>query len=164
MPNLCDYELKIRGSKEAIQRVVDCLKANYNYDTGEVPHEHFFRVFSATESDLVKNKDGTFTQDIYGDCAWSVEECMVSKGGYYGKLKRSHPKLFKGTTLAKQSRDCEIEVFSEEPGMRFSEHFLFKNGNCLVNDFSIGITVKRGMTIVNKHRKGVGLDYKWIIK
>ena len=32
------------------------------------------------------------------------------------------------------SEDCEIEVFSEEPGMGFSEHYIFKNGECLCDE------------------------------
>jgi hypothetical protein len=39
-----------------------------------------------------------------------------------------------GTTLKEQSKNCEIEVFSEEPGCMFSEHYLFKNGKCLIDD------------------------------
>ena len=184
MPNICDYEIKIRGSKEAIKRVVDCLKADYNYNTGEVPHEHFFRVFEASEVELVANNDGTFTQRISGNCAWSVQCTMVSeseRSSYYGDIKRECPDLFKGTTLKKQSKDCEIEVFSEETGIGFSEHYIFKNGNCVCDDC---VDVKNGgytkggkpttkinwdtydgdYIVFNPHRMGVEQDYKWEIK
>ena len=35
MPNYCNYEMKIKGSKEAIQRVIACLEADYNYNIGK---------------------------------------------------------------------------------------------------------------------------------
>jgi len=136
MPNYCDYEMKIKGSKEAIERVLACLKANYNYGEGKPEHKHFFRVFGAYESDeMEKNDDGTYTLFVYGDCAWSVSSCMLDGAfSYYELLKKDYPDIFMGTTLEEQSKDCEIEVFSEEPGMCFSEHYIFKNGECICDD------------------------------
>ena len=136
MPNYCDYEMKIKGSKEAIARVLECLNADYNYGEGKPSHKHFFRVFDATkDGNARKNADGTYSQLIYGYCAWSVSSCMLDGGfSYYQSVKKDHPEIFMGTTLVEQSEDCEIEVFSEEPGMGFSEHYIFKNGECLCDD------------------------------
>lgn len=136
MPNYCDYEMKIKGSKDAIKRVLECLKVDYDYCKGKPRHKHFSRVFSAYEDERMEdNGDGTFTQFVYGSCAWSVYCCMC--GGdhtYYDSLRESHPDTFMGTDLVEQSQDCEIEVFSEEEGMEFSEHYIFKNGECLCDD------------------------------
>ena len=136
MPNYCDYEMKIKGSKNAIKRVLDCLNADYNYGEGKPSHQHFFRVFQAEETRPIKrNEDGTYTQYVYGYCAWSVSSCMLDGGfSYYQLVKKDHPEIFMGTTLTEQSKDCEIEVFSEEPGMGFSEHYIFKNGECLCEE------------------------------
>lgn len=136
MPNYCDYEMKIKGSKEAIQRVLDCLNADYNYGEGKPSHKHFFRVFDATKGGTAKkNKDGTYTQLIYGYCAWSVSSCMLEGAfSYYSSVKENHPDIFMGTTLDEQSEDCIIEVFSEEPGMCFSEHYVFKDGKCVCDE------------------------------
>ena len=136
MPNYCNYEMKIKGSKDAIKRVLECLKADYDYEEGKPAHKHFFRVFDAYEDKEMKdNGDGTFTQFVWGDCAWSVRCCMLSGGGtYYNDCKESHPDTFMGTDLVEQSQDCEIEVFSEEEGMEFSEHYIFENGECLCDD------------------------------
>ena len=136
MANCCDYEMKIKGSKEAIQRVIDCLKADYDYDEGKPSHKHFFRVFSVYDDEpLEDNGDGTFTKYIFGDCAWSVYSCMCRGGStYYDYCKMEHPDTFMGTNLTEQSQDCEIEIFSEEPGCEFSEHYIYKNGECLADD------------------------------
>ena len=136
MPNYCDYEMKIKGSKEAIARVLACLNADYDYGEGKPAHKHFFRVFTAEEiGEPTENADGTFTQQVYGDCAWSVASCMLESAfSYYSVVKKDHPDIFMGTTLEEQSEDCEIEVFSEEPGMGFSEHYIFKNGKCVCDE------------------------------
>ena len=136
MPNYCDFEMKVKGSKTAIARVLKCLNTDYDYSEGKPSHKHFFRVFQAEkEGEPTKNQDGTYTQVINGYCAWSVSSCMLDGPfSYYESVKKNHPEIFMGTTLAKQSRNCEIEVFSEEPGMCFSEHYIFKNGKCLCEE------------------------------
>lgn len=136
MPNYCNYEMKIKGSKDAIKRVLECLKADYNYTIGKPEHKHFFRVFDVyDDEEMEDNGDGTFTQFVFGDCAWSVYSCMCSGDHtYFNDCKESFGENFMGTTLLEQSKDCEIEVFSEEEGMEFSEHYIFKNGKCLVDD------------------------------
>ena len=136
MPAYCNYEMKIKGSKDAIKRVLECLKADYDYNKGKPEHKHFFRVLNVYDNEEMEdNGDGTFTQFVYGYCAWSVRSCMCSGGQtYYNYGKESFGENFMGTDLVEQSQDCEIEVFSEEEGMEFSEHYIFKNGECLVDD------------------------------
>ena len=137
MPNYCNYEMKIKGSKEAIQRVIACLEADYNYNIGKPKHKHFFRVFSVyyEENEMKVNEDGTFTQFLWGNCAWSVYSCMCSgEHTYYNNCKNDFGENFMATTLQEQSQDCEIEVFGEEEGIGFSEHYIFKNGEMLVDD------------------------------
>ena len=145
MPNYCEYEMKIKGSMTAVERVVECLKADYNYGEGRPSHKHFFRVFEVVDEDEPQqNEDGTITMFVFGYCAWSVHSCMMEGPfTYYDDLKKSHPDIFMGTCLREQSEDCEIEVFSEESeGMFFTEHYLFKNGECLINEED-GITMKK---------------------
>ena len=136
MPNYCDYEMKVIGKKEDIQRLLNCLQADYNYRAGKPEHKHFFRVFEAEEAGTAKdNGNGTYTQYIYGYCAWSVWSCMMEgRSTYYSDCKEHYGEDFMGTTLVEQSQGLTIEVFSEEPGMEFSEHYIFKNGECVCNE------------------------------
>lgn len=137
MPNWCNYDMKIKGSKEAIERVIACLKADYNYYEGKPSHKHFFRTSVDYEGETIRNGDGTLSKIVAGDCAWGVKCCMCDGwGSYYDSAKGDYGESFMGTTLAEQSRDCEIEVFGEEPGMGFSEHLVFKNGECLCNKYA----------------------------
>lgn len=136
MPNYCEYQMRIKGSQKAINRVVACLQTDYDYSIGKPAHKHFFRVFDCYDEDgFEDNKDGTFTKFVWGFCAWSVSSCML-KGqySYYDECKEDYGKNFMGTTLDEQSKDCTIEVFSEEPGMGFSEHYIFQNGICELDD------------------------------
>lgn len=163
MPNLCDYEMKIKGSKNAVQRVIDCLKADYNYEEGKPSHKHFFRVFDANVDYENKNEDGTITAFVWGDCAWSVHSCMI--GGYYEECKQLYKDKFMGTDLAEQSKDCEIEVFSEEPGCLFSEHYIYKKGKCWLDD-CIEIDVNDDndeWEIINDHREAPDCGYRWVL-
>ena len=135
MPNYCNYEMKIKGSKRAIERVMGCLKATYDYYEGKPSHKHFFRSYVDYENETTQNEDGTFSKIVLGACAWSVKSCMCTGWGtYYEYAKKEHKDIFMGTSLKEQSRGCEIEVFGEEPGVGFSEHLIFKNGKCLCNE------------------------------
>lgn len=183
MPNYCNYEMKVKGSKKAIQRVVKCLEADYNYSLGIKPEKHFFRVFDVYYDKPYKNEDGTYTLIIGGYCAWSVYSAMLDTGdtSYYGSLKHDYPTIFNGTTLEEQSKNCEIEVFSEEEGMGFSEHYLFKNGKCLIDETAdieqagytkTGKISKRinwdtydgDYVCLNPHRENQTEGYLWVIK
>lgn len=185
MPNYCNYDMKIKGSKNAIKRVIDCLKADYNYGEGKPSHKHFFRVFEVWEGDLEKNEDGTYTQFVCGYLAWSVSSCMLDgQWSYYESVKKDYPEIFMGTTLAEQSKDCTIEVFSEEEGMGFSEHYIFNKGVCECDDtceIRQGGFTKNGKPttrinwdtyegdtfVINPHREGNGYNeyygYAWEI-
>ena len=183
MPNYCNYEIQIKGSKEAIQRVIACLEADYDYNIGKPEHKHFFRVFSVyyEENEMEQLDDNTYILFAYGDCAWSVHSCMCSgEHTYYNDCKNDFGENFMGTTLQEQSQDCEIEVFSEEEGMEFSEHYYFKNGECLIDDCvetqQAGYT-KSGkistkinwdkydgeIICLNPNREGVDECYRWTI-
>lgn len=58
------------------------------------------------------------------------------KGGYYRDIKTRYPKEFRGTTLDKESKrlNLMIEVYSEECGEAFQEHYLFDNGDTIIDE------------------------------
>lgn len=99
---------------------------------------HMFRVFEAyVDRDL----DEANASYITGYCAWSVYSCMF-KGDYtyYDRfIKENYNNKyigFKGTTLPDESKNLnlKIEVYSEESGCAFMEHFLIDNGEILIED------------------------------
>lgn len=183
MANDCLYEMKVRGSKEAIQYVIDCLKADYNYSEEKgATHRHFFRIFDCYDDEPIKEiEEGVYEKYIFGYCAWSVSTCM-SEGGYYGDCKKNHPDICMGISLAEVTKDqhCVIEVFSEEEGMCFSEHYIYDNGECVCDDtveiYTGGYNEKGEPTtdidwdtydgefvVFNDHRLGFEEGFAWTI-
>ena len=135
MPNYCDYEMKVVGTKKQIQNVIDTLKADYDYNEGKPTHKHLFRVFDVNEGEFEKEDNGLYSMYIFGYCAWSIYSCMCKgEHTYYNDVKKDFPNIFMGTTLQELSKGCKIEVFSEEEGMEFSEHYIFDDGDCLLDD------------------------------
>ena len=99
---------------------------------------------------------------------------------YYNSLKESHPDTFMGTDLIEQSKDCEIEIFSEEEGMEFSEHYLYRNGKCEIDETvrieqagytRTGKVTKRinwdtydgEYVCINPHRENKIDEFRWVL-
>ena len=130
MANNCFYSMYVKGSKENVEDFIKMIKSNYDYGTMEFEHNrHMFRVFSADEGELEALGDNTYGVAIDGDCAWSVATCML-EDGYYARCKNKYGDKFRGTTLVQESKNLnlEIEVFSEESGCCFQEHYVVRYG------------------------------------
>lgn len=125
MPNYCCYEMRVRGKPENIDELIDVM-TDYDHP------RHFWRVFSAEPFYFPEEEDGTVVAGISGDCAWSVYTCMFDGELTYAEL--ADPQV--RTSLQKESArlGLEIEVYSDEPGVGFQEHYYFANGKELVND------------------------------
>jgi len=136
MPNYCNYSMCVVGEKENIEEFIKVIQADYNYGTMEFSHDrHMFRVFEADCSEIEECVDGRFRTIINGCCAWSVSSCMF-EGGYYNTLKADYPDNFRGTTLDRESKKLKlsIEVYSEEGGCCFQEHYVIIDGNIVCDE------------------------------
>jgi hypothetical protein len=69
---------------------------------------------------------------ISGSCAWSVQSCMF-EGPYTYQTQNPDGK---GTTIPIESARLQltIEIFSEECGMCFMEHFVVVDGCIIINE------------------------------
>ena len=124
MPNICDYAMGIEGKQENIHKL-HTIMSKEDYTSGP----HLFRVFDA---DLIQD-DEDFGE-IVGSCAWSVSVCMLeeSSAAYiHGDDASSN-----GTSLERLSKDLElkIEIYSDEPGVGFQEHYVIENGEITVKE------------------------------
>ena len=134
MPNICSGEMMVRGSSKNVEEFINIIKADYNYTTMEfTAPRHFFRVFEAIV-DQDRKPDTQREVIIIFDCAWSVYSCMMEGPFTYFNdfLERENNR---GTSLIKESeRLClSIEVFSQEIGMAFEEHYIIHNGKVYVD-------------------------------
>ncbi|QIK57027.1 hypothetical protein G7059_03755 [Erysipelothrix sp. HDW6A] len=126
MPNLCFFNMQVKGKPKDLKTVNEILNADYNYENNKLiscsAEKHIFRTWDI-ESSFDENLE------VSGHCAWSVYSCMMEGPyTYYNQLKTFEN--FKGTTLVEisQTYNVDIEVYSEEPGMCFQEHYLIRNG------------------------------------
>lgn len=118
MPNLCGYSMRIKGKKENVN---EFHKRMTDYD---LPN-HLWRIFDADIYDKYENEDGTITIDVCGSCAWSIESCCRASGYSEGV------DLFE---VNSRELNLEIECWSDECGMCFQEHYIYNNGECLIDE------------------------------
>lgn len=136
MPNYCNYSMRAVGTKENIEEFIKVMNAGYDYGTMEFDYDrHMFRVFEAVSDEIDEYDDGVFAVIINGYCAWSVRSCMFDDG-YYGRIKERYSDDFRGTTLLLESKKLglNIEVFSEESGMCFQEHYMIIDGELVCDE------------------------------
>ena len=148
MPNYCNYEMKIKGRKENVDKFASYVKADYSYD--EIINEnndkeavykeltadkHFYRILEACIIDEEIFENGDSEVIISGYCAWSILSCMTDDFGSYYK-KNEELVNHKGTHLVEATKELDVvvEIFSEEPGMGFMEHYLVDRGNMVVGE------------------------------
>ena len=124
MANNCFFTMHVKGKKENVDEFFTELR-----DYEHIPH--FWRVFSADRLDLQTDPDGTVVAEIIGDCAWSVYCCMLDGAGTY-----AHDCPEVSTSLQKESErlSLAIEVFSEESGAEFQEHYHYEDGEEIANE------------------------------
>ena len=129
MANMCDFSMKVIGnSKESIETFYNMLSQKGTVYMG--------RGAEAVMQDI-EAVDGRYTTKIEGWCKWSIRASLVLDA----ISMRNHPEMWTfGNTVKKDTlkfltlyEACEelaldMEVFSEEPGMEFQEHVLFRHG------------------------------------
>lgn len=136
MPNYCYYSMCVKGSKKNVEEFIKVMQADYNYSEKHFTFDrHMFRVFSAYADEVERDKGNVYSTVINGDCAWSVSTCMF-EGNYYNSLKERYPDEFRGTTLLRESKRLKlnIEVYSEESGCCFQEHYVIMDGDLIVDE------------------------------
>lgn len=125
MANNCWYDMHVSGTRKSLDEFYKVL-TDYDHP------RHFYRVFTAETYDTYQNKDGTFTDCISGDCAWSVCSCMTI--GAIGTYAKGDRETDTSLQLESERLHLRIEVFSSEPGVGFQEHYYYDNGVELANE------------------------------
>lgn len=128
MPNECSYTMYAEGKPEAIDELIARMTFKYDHSEGsEVENRvHFWRVLEANVEELEPRTEGTRLISIAGYCAWSVRACMFDGENTYAGDRAKDPELAPYcTSLEKTAKELglEIEVFSDEAGVGFAEHY-----------------------------------------
>lgn len=130
MANECYFHLKVVGKKESVKEFLKVLQAKYSYHEDCFSFDrHFYRIFKTNVEEEGVLEDSYFAT-VSGSCAWSVNHSMrdgkFSCYGIFGKDKANS----RGTNLVLESKnlDLKVEIFSEEEGFSFQEHYLYETG------------------------------------
>lgn len=117
--------MHVRGKKENIERL---LKIMTDY---EEPR-HFWRVFTADADFYEPDPQGITIAHIFGDCAWSVYSCMMTGECTYANDVDTSCQ----TGLQDESKrlELELELYSDECGFAFQEHYHFNQGEEIANE------------------------------
>lgn len=126
MPNWCEYDMcVVSKNREALERLIRVM----NYEDDEY---YIYRVSQATAGEI-EYDDDLYTVRIMGFVAWSCSSWFdnmerkdetIKSGGHYITLDL----ICKRLSIA-------VEVFGEESGMGFQEHFLCNaNGDVIYNE------------------------------
>lgn len=120
MANCCEYEMKVKGTLEAVQKFIRTVNRKEEY--------YFYRIGPEEHDEVTELEDGRYSVTFYGDCAWSVNSSW------------RHPasKIDNLTCLDDfvKENNLEIEVWSCEPGCCFAEHLAYildDNGELCLN-------------------------------
>lgn len=127
MANYCDFQMRITGPKESVERFINAATADYHGEPNDP--EHFWRVFEFEVVDT-QVKGNLMQATAYGYCAWSVATCFRQDG--YQAYSQPH----KGVCLEEFTKEHQliVEYFSTECGCCFSEHGLIKFGEWEIDD------------------------------
>lgn len=125
MPNYCRWKMHVQGDPASIEVLAARLR-------GDMDAELFFpraNLMNTFEMSWLDSR----TASLEADCAWSVYSCMFDGSNTY-KADAMDPSPY--ATLEDSSRELalKIEVYSNEPGVGFAEHYLFENGEELINE------------------------------
>lgn len=138
MPNYCNFDIHMSGPREKLEKLCQWFRADYRYDGDEavcylkngeetIPCEHHigYRVFSfdCFDDDDITDLSGDSVWYGCGECAWSCAVCMFE--GEFSYCSEEEDKERFAITLPKACAELgvEVELFSNEPGMAFAEHY-----------------------------------------
>lgn len=131
MANLCSFSMKVRGEHDNIKKFYNAMIQKGTIYMGR----------GADAEIVYEDEDGT--AQIDGWCKWSVVSAMVSNA----EDMRSHPerwwwgdhidpKNIEFITLFEACKkwNIDMEVYSEEGGCCFQEHYVFVDGDLICEE------------------------------
>ena len=128
MANLCFFELRATGFKN--EKDKNAFLSVFSNDSGKTPTgcDTKMPYMAIYETELTI--DGN-TVILTGDCKWSINTSFTRNGFYKDKDKNSNYTCLEDLS---EKYGLYIEVYSEECGFCFQEHYIFENGQVICED------------------------------
>ncbi len=130
MANICDFDMRVRGSHDNIEKFYNAMCQNGNIIMGR-----------GADAELIYDDDDYAS--INGWCKWSVSSAMINNAismrtepnmWYFGDGVDVSKIEFITLIEACQKWNLDMEVFSEEPGCCFQEHIMVVNGEVVIDE------------------------------
>lgn len=81
-----------------------------------------YKMLSVEETEEIQElENGLFSQEFIGDCKWSIESSINNPGDKKGDLTTKTDGII-------------VELWSQEPGCGFEEHYIVEDGGITTND------------------------------
>lgn len=133
MANLCSFIMRVKGRADNLRKFDNIIvNSEVSY-----PKEKYFRRCEfelLTDPEILLNieDDEILYIDYSGTCAWSVGYAMAYNNPNFVLIENDAL----ATNLQRESEllALDIEVFSEEGGCGFQEHYLYKEGWQIENE------------------------------
>lgn len=135
MANICSFSMAVKGKKENIEQFINMIeqKGTIWMGRGAVIHSQ----------DVEELEDGKYRYQIDGDTKWSIQSSLIDnavsmrtepdKWGFGDDVDKT--KLSFVTLLeACEQLELAMEVYSEECGIGFQEHFVFDDGELIEHE------------------------------
>lgn len=134
MANICNFSMLVKGKKENIEQFINMMEQK-----GTVWMGRGANVYS---QDMEELENGKCRCQIDGDTKWSVQSSMVDNAismrteperwsfGNTDKTKLTFVTMFE----ACNQLQLDMEVYSEECGVGFEEHFIFIDGELIIDE------------------------------
>lgn len=124
MANLCNFRMMVRGRHNDIEKFYNAMSQNGTTWMGR-----------GAVSDIVYDDDDN-TALIDGWCKWSIQSALIDDAISMRKEPKRWYKLNTNYDYITLWEACEkynlaMEVYSEEPGCEFQEHYKYENGEII---------------------------------
>ena len=128
MANNCFFEMHVSGRKRNLNKFFHYM----DYKHQKEGEKYFPRTFPSDKTEYI-TYNGNHVISIVGDCAWSIYSCLC-KGAHTCFGEKNKNKTMHNMIDMSKYHKLEIEVWSEEHGIGFSEHYYIKNDEIIIND------------------------------
>jgi hypothetical protein len=130
MANICDFVMRVKGKRENIEKFYNTMHQNGNVYMGR-----------GAEAEI--NYEDNDIAEINGWCKWSVVSALIDNAismrtepgkWYFGANFNFSKTQFVTLIEACRRWDIDMEVYSEESGCAFQEHYMVVDGDLVIDE------------------------------
>lgn len=131
MANMCGFSMMVKGNRNDIEAFYNAMRQDGKVWMGRGANAE------------IEYEDGANRAFINGDCKWSIQSALVDNaismrnnpaGWYFDEGVDSSKLEFITLFEACKKWNLNMEVYSEECGFEFQEHYIFADGDLICDE------------------------------